>query len=147
MENFKLLKKRIGNIEVTNYYDDGKKKVPTQSHIKEYSNFSCFEILYYTPNPHYGKEKDYIKEGSYYIPKIKTINKYSIHEDCFKHPESSFVLAFIKINYKEYEATNIQSVGNRPMELKPYEQLIFNELAHIGYKFIVKELYKLNKDK
>lgn len=102
-------KKRIGNIAVSPMAGD--------------NNYS-YEILFYYPNPYYGRENEYVKNeklGWYEYPDQPNVK---IHSGCFKSPESCYVLAFITNG----EEPDVVSVGLRPWELSGSDDIAFREI-------------------
>ena len=88
------------------------------------------DIVYWYPNPDYGQESSYIKEGEWYRPKYSD-RKYKVHESCFKDPECCFTLATVDIE----EEPGVLSVGFRPFNLsdetyKDYKQIVSQALNY-----------------
>ena len=107
------------------------------TYLGEEPEFPSWHIDFLYPNPRYGKEKDYIKKGDYYISK-DTACPIHYHKNCFKYKESCYSIAsFIRNKEGYYE---IQFIADRPLELAENNIKDFWELIKYGYK----ELNKLN---
>jgi hypothetical protein len=129
---FRPFSLRVGNLKVTNFYtEDGM--------IKSFSNYNDNEFAHYSiskieVNPHFGKESEYILDGEFYQKDKDSISK--IHKNCFKNPESSYVLAYwIDINDDE-KTPDLKFVGGRPFELTKEEMNDFMDLAKCGQQEI-----------
>lgn len=121
--------KRIGNLMF--------KKATYLGKEPEFPSW-CIGLFY--PNPDYGKENEYKKDGDYYIRYIEGIIPIKYHKSCFKHKESCYSIAsFIRDDNGYYE---FSFIGDRPLNLDKKELKDFWELVKYGYK----ELNKLNKD-
>ena len=131
--NWKPFKKRIGNIEVSNFYinDEGIPK-PNQGHLTD--SFNYFSVDKYYPNEYYGNEDKYEFDETTNSYKNGTFS--SIHASCFKYPESKFMVAmWVDINHDE-KVPDLKFVGNRPMDLNEQEFKDFWECVKIGQKHI-----------
>lgn len=92
---------RVGNIEMALRQDT-------------ISGDALYEILAYYPNPYYGREKEYVKDGEWFHPKDSPHS--SIHKDCFKNRQSCYVIAWIRWN-RAGDEFDIHSVGTRAFDL------------------------------
>lgn len=88
---------------------------------------NMLEIVYWHKNPYYQKENCYTKQDSWFINKKDSSVK--IHEDCFKHEESCFTVAY-------FEKEDLMFVGRRPLDLSKDEFDIFMKLVRLGYNLI-----------
>lgn len=142
-------KKRIGDLEVSNFWmnSDG---VPqsNQSHLA-IPPFSHFEISEYQPNPYYGKLDEYLSDGwelsfgGDFIRKGPT----SIHIHFFNSlPETSYMLASWE-NIDHDECTpDLKLIGNRVFKLTLAKQLTFLKLACTGQKHLESILTKFSNE-
>jgi hypothetical protein len=142
--NWKPFKKRINNIEVTNFYlnNEGVPK-PLQNHLND--TFWFFEIILKQPNPYYGKESEYelVALGDYYKAKNSNVK---IHKNCFKRPEGSLMIAYwTNINHDE-KVPDLIFVGDRPFELDLEDAEDFFQCARIGQKHIKQVLEDFDED-
>ena len=94
--------------------------------------YDYVDVVFWYPNPHYGREADYLKKGEWYVPKDDP-SCYSIHQSCFKHPESCYSLASIDIE----EEPCIRCVELRPFELKPKDDADFRALVRMAYDYAI----------
>lgn len=125
-------KKRIGNIEVSNFYiDENGIPKPNQSHITK--NFNYFSIDKIYPNEYYGKESEYTFDGNFYI---SSKSSFKISPSCFKNPESKFMLArWVDMDHDE-KSPDLRFVGRRPIELTDEESKDFWNCVKIGQEHI-----------
>jgi len=141
---FKPFKMRIGNIAVTNFYEEDGKKKSVQGHLKR-PKFSFFEIVKFEKNQFFGKEYEYemAHDPDYYRQK----NGFGlIHKSCFKNPETMYMIAsWDNIDHDEL-TPDLRFVGNRVFDLNSEEQLIFMQLAKIGQEEIQRQLEKNLED-
>lgn len=138
---FKPYSYRIGNLEISNFYlnKETNKKSPLQSHLSK--NYEYFEILKWESNYYYGKEYLYEESqgGEFYV--LKGHPNCRIDKNCFKNPESCYVLAFFGNVYDD-DSLNIETVGDRPFKLTIEEFIIFKDLVNKGFKEILKQINK-----
>lgn len=111
--------KRIENIAYRSLADDEK---------------YAAEILCYYPNFYYGEEnntKKFIKDE--FNPEYYVDLEYGcrVHEGCFKHPESCYVVAFVTRG----EEPDIVSVGDRPWTLNEENKKSFEKLLELFFKY------------
>ena len=98
--------------------------------------FPSWHIDFFYPNPYYGKESDYDKDGDFYI-KPNTEIPVRIHKDCFKYKESCYaVAAFERDSNGYYE---LKFIGDRPLNLKKKDFEDFMKLVKFGYKELNKQ--------
>lgn len=92
------------------------------------------EICKWEPNPYYGKESEFMKDGEYYHPNTGNYRYVSIHQSCFKHPERCCSIA--TWNWDNHEdCYKLQFVGDRPINLLTEEEWsIFRELVRYGFR-------------
>lgn len=83
-----------------------------------------WQIVRWYPNSFYGKENDFIKIGDDFYQYKGKDNCY-VHNDCFKNPESCYVIAFIEGSEDE---PDIRSVGMRAFELNEEDEKNFKQL-------------------
>lgn len=93
-----------------------------------------YSICKWEPNRYYGREPEFIKEGDYYHPKNEDYKFINIHKDCFKSPETSYVIAIWDWNNHE-ECYDLVFCGDRPIKnLTDEEWLIFRKLLDKGFE-------------
>lgn len=110
------------------------------TYLGEEPEFPSWHIDFFYPNPYYGKEHKYTKEGDYYVKDIHNSCSIRYHKDCFKHKESCYSIAsFTRDKEGYYE---LSFIGDRPLNLNKEELENFWELVKYGYK----ELNKLEED-
>lgn len=80
----------------------------------EYRDKNNKEIVYWYPNPYYGRENDYnwTDDGQF---AYKEDIRCRVHKSCFENNESCYVLAFVREN--KDDEPDIQSVGSRVVRL------------------------------
>ena len=109
------------------------------TYLGEEPEFPSWHIDFFYPNPCYGKESEYIKEGDYYKDARKPF-PVRYHKDCFKHKESCYSIAsFIRDREGFYE---LSFIGDRPLNLNEEDIEDFWELVRYGNE----KLNKLNED-
>lgn len=87
------------------------------------------------PNPHYGKEDEYIYHEEGYCTDPKYGDFYRISEGCFKHPESCCSIA--SFEYDSHEPCwELKFICDRPLDLTEDERQDFWELIQYGYKVL-----------
>jgi hypothetical protein len=117
MESNKIkMKIRINNIEFREY---------TSTKV----NKSFYEIVKWHSNPNYNKEQEYKDNGYVHIGGFLKKDFHSIDINCFKNPESCYVIAFIE---KGSESWDLRSVGERLVELNQEEQNDFFDVYKMG---------------
>lgn len=91
-----------------------------------------YEICRWVPNEYYSREKDFIKDGDYYIyPKLPNCK---VHKDCFKRPQKRYTIAlFHKRKNGNY---GLKVIGNRLQDLTPEELQDFSELKQHGFEVL-----------
>ena len=93
--------------------------------------FPSWHIDFFYPNPYYGKENEYKKDGDYYI-KVNVEYPINIHKDCFKHKETCYAIAsFIRDKEGYYE---LSFIGDRPLNLNKTDFDDFMKLVKYGNK-------------
>lgn len=116
------MKIRINNIECRN----------------QTSNSGNYEIVKWYKNEYYGTEQEMLDEGYIYKDGYYTKGNVSIHEDCFKSPESCFVIADLEINHREPDV-NLRTVGSRLLGLNDEERNDFFDVYRIANNKIFKQ--------
>ena len=109
------------------------------TYLGEEPEFPAWHIDFFYPNPYYGKENEYIKEGDYYI-KDKSSSYYRIHKDCFKRKESCYSIASFRRDEEGFY--ELSFIGDRPLGFNEKDMKDFWELVKYGYK----ELNKLSEN-
>jgi hypothetical protein len=137
---FKPFEIRKGNIKATNYYSDGDKKLPLQTHLK-LPKFSFFEIVYVEKNPYFGNEANYVESwGGMFYENPET--RVSLDKSLFKYPETCYMLAhWEKMNHDEF-IPELVFCGDRPLRLSPIEQMNFMDIALATQEYITDKLEK-----
>ena len=124
-----IASKRIDNLEfaVSSY-------LLPKTALPEHVGFS---INKYYQNPYYGKENEYKKEGEFYtrLEEGPYGCRTCIHENCFKNPESPYVIASWDWD-DEDGYYNFEFVDNRPLQLNEDERKIFWELLEYGFDIL-----------
>lgn len=93
--------------------------------------FPSWHIDFFYPNPYYGKENEYKKDGDYYI-KVNVAHPINIHKNCFKHKETCYAIAsFIRDKEGYYE---LSFIGDRPLNLSKTDFDDFMKLVRYGNK-------------
>ena len=102
--------------------------------------FPSWHIDFFYPNPTYGKENEYIKEGDFYTKDKYNPCSVRYHKDCFKHKESCYSIAsFTRDKTGFYE---LSFILDRPLDLNEEELKNFWEIVKYGST----ELNRLNKN-
>ena len=139
---FNLFSKRIGNIEIRNFYKTDKIN-QLQSHLGK-KNYETFEVIKWSENPYFGKESEYIKDGdNYRLPESECCH---IDKSCFEYSESALVLAFFDNVYND-DSICVMSCGDRLFTLDKHEKLAADECIRDGFLFINNEINKALTDK
>lgn len=143
---FHPFQKRIGDIQVRNFWmDDGTPK-SLQSHLN-LPKFSFFEIVKFEKNPYFGKYQEYIDNGyeESFGGDFLQKDGHSIQKTFFDREESCYTLAsWDNINHDEL-TPDLRFCGNRPFDLNTTDLDIFVLLASIGQREIEKQL-RQNED-
>ena len=121
------MNKRIGNLEFRPAsYLLPKDKWPEKP---------AYHIDIWYPNGYYGREKDFIEDGEFYL--YPDMPNCRIHKDCFKSKESCMAIA--SFNYNEHEEFyELSFVGDRPIHYLDTPELRedFFELIQYGNKVL-----------
>ena len=104
-----------------------------------------YEIIKWQVNQYYGNEEKMINEDGY--TKVEYINGewglskdfHTINSSCFKNPETCYVIAWLKPNRKEPDV-NMETVGNRMLELEQSELNTFMRVYRIAQELIMEEM-------
>lgn len=116
-------KLRINNLE----FAPASYLLPKEDYPEKFS----WHINYYYPNSYFGREKEFKKEGDWYLNPI--IPHFRIHKDCFKHPQTCMAIA--SFNYNQHEGCyELEFIGDRPLSLSKEEREQFWELLEYGFK-------------
>ena len=102
------------------------------------SNSGNYEIIKWYKNEYYGTEQEMLEEGYTHKNGYYTRDNINIHEDCFKSPESCFVIAWLEINHKEPD-TDLRTVGSRLLGLGNDERNDFFDVYRIANNKIFKQ--------
>lgn len=122
------MEKRIGSLEF-------RKAI----YIGEEPEHPSYHIDRWYPNPDYGRESEYIKDGNWY--RHPDYQNYRKHKDCFKHPESCYTIA--SFVWDEHEGIyELHFVGDRPIELQKDERDVFWEIYEYGEKVMNSKNYE-----
>lgn len=120
------MKIRINNVEGRKY---------TSTKLKE----TLYEIVLWSPNVYYNKEKEYLGNG--YVEsfggEFLSKNGHSISKSFFKSPETCYVIAHLELNEREPDV-NLKSIGSRLLDLTDDE---INDFLLV-YKTINKKIMK-----
>lgn len=115
------MNKRINDLEF---------KVAT--YLCEPPEYPDYHINKYYPNGFYGREKDFIKDGDFYVyPEHPNCR---VHKNCFKNPQSCYAIAGFHRDREGYY--ELQFIGDRPLDLTPEELKDFWELIKFGYEVL-----------
>lgn len=96
---------------------------------------SSYEIIGWYKNDHYQQWDNMLAEGWMDTGGFLTKNHLSIHESCFKNPETCYVIAWLK---KDSGGYYLESVGSRILQLNEEEFKDFMDIYRKADK-------KLNK--
>lgn len=109
-------------------------------YIGEEPEHPSYHIDKWYPNPHYKREKDYIKDGDYYKYKEPEYANCRIHKNCFKNRECCYAIGCF--SYDKHEGYyEFSFVGNRPLELTDTERVTFWNLISYGFTVLNDEIY------
>ena len=104
-----------------------------------------YEIIKWQVNQYYGNEEKMINEDGYtkveYVNGEWGLNKgfHTINSSCFKSPETCYVIAWLKPNRREPDV-NMETVGNRMLELEQSELNTFMRVYRIAQELIMEEM-------
>ena len=100
-----------------------------------------YNINKYEPNPYYGRESDFIRDGEFYRPNNSNYDFCKIHKSCFNFPESGYAVA--SFDWDKYEECyELRFIGDRPMKLDKEERKAFWELIDYGFKQLNSSWYE-----
>lgn len=88
-----------------------------------------WEIVRWYPNSFYGKENDFIKIDDEQYQYKDSENCY-VHKDCFKNPESCYVIAFVEGSEEE---PDLRTVGIRPWQLDEKDEQDFKQILKLNF--------------
>jgi len=99
----------------------------------KYSEFNeRVEILKMEPNPLFGKEDEFKKEGDRYVKMLDGMPVY-YSVSCFERPESGYVIAWFDKNEDDGVPPDLVFCMNRPLELSSEEFKDFMDVVRFGY--------------
>lgn len=109
-----------------------------------------YEIIKWYPNSYFGAEEKMIAEG---YEKVEYGNGewsmkkdyHSVHESCFKNPESAYTVATLEYDVNE-GCCDMTTVGPRLLELKKKDRKIFFKVYKLAEKAIRKENRRLDDE-
>ena len=104
-----------------------------------------YEIIKWYKHEYYGTEQEMLEEGYIHKNGYYTRDNINIHEDCFKSPESCFVVAWLEINHKEPD-TDLRTVGSRLLGLDNDERNDFFDVYRIANNKIFKQFFNHDED-
>ena len=91
-------------------------------------------IQHWYPNTYYGRDNEFPEDPN--DPDFRLYPDYPncrVHKSCFKHPQSTCVIAFF--DYNEHEGYyEFSFVGDRPLDLTEKERKDFWTLIEYGFK-------------
>lgn len=96
---------------------------------------SSYEFVKWYPNSTYGKWDEMIGDGWIENGEFLTKDYFSYHKSCFEHPESCYVIAWLK---KDNDGWYMETVGSRLLDLSIGERNTFFDI----YKKADKKLNK-----
>ena len=103
-----------------------------------------YEIVKWYENSYYGKERQYLKQG--YEKVVYDDGSWGMHatnhtinESCFKHPESCYVIAWLKPNRREPDI-DMETVGSRILDLEADELDKFMQVYRLAHSMILGEI-------
>lgn len=105
------------------------------------SNSGNYEIIKWYENSYYGTEQEMLDEGYIHKDGYYTKGNINIHEDCFKSPESCFVIADLEINPREPDV-NLRTIGSRLLGLNNEERNDFFDVYRIANNKIFNQFDK-----
>ena len=99
------------------------------TYLCEEPEFPSWNIYFFYPNPYYGKENEYKKDGDFYVT-VNTEYPISIHKVRFKYKESCYAVAsFTRDKEGYYE---LKFIGDRPLNLNKTDFADFMKLVKYG---------------
>lgn len=109
-----------------------------------------YEIVKWYKNDYYGTEQKLIEEGYekvIYEDGSWGMNSlhHTINESCFRHPESCYVIAWLKPNYGEPDI-DMETVGGRILELEADELDVFMRVYRVSHNMILEQMNENEKD-
>ena len=113
-----MIRKRIKNIEFREC-----------TYLCDPPEIKSWELCYYYPNPDYGNEHLYEKDGDFYVTVYNGVS-FRRHKSCFKYRESCYTLGIFK--YSD-DSWSFEFICDRPLELSKEEREVFWELLEYGY--------------
>lgn len=109
-----------------------------------------YEIVKWYKNDYYGAEQKLMEEG--YEKKIYEDggwalrkSNHTIDSSCFRHPESCYVIAFLKPNYGEPDI-DMETVGSRVLDLEADELDLFMQVYRLANNMILSQMNDDEKD-
>ena len=99
------------------------------TYLCEEPEFPSWHIDFFYPNPYYGKENEYKKDGDFYV-QADTEYPINIHKDCFKYKESCYAVASFTRNKKGYY--ELKFIGDKPLNLNKTDFTDFMKLVKYG---------------
>ena len=103
-----------------------------------------YEIVKWYENERYGKEQQLVEEG--YVKEVYKDgswglkkDNHTINESCFKHPESCYVIAWLKPNYGEPDV-DMETVGSRVLDLEADELDLFMQVYRLANSMILGQM-------
>ena len=104
-----------------------------------------YEMVKWQVNQYYGQEKFLIEWEGYEKVEYEGGNWalkkdfHSINSSCFKHPETCYVIATLKLNRREPDV-DMETVGSRLLELEPNELNVFMKVYKLAQDMIMQNL-------
>lgn len=144
---FQPFQKRIGDIQVRNFWMDNGTPKSLQSHLN-LPKFSFFEIVKFEKNPYFGKYQEYIDNGyeESFGGDFLQKDGHSIQKTFFDREESCYTLAsWDNINHDEL-TPDLRFCGSRPFDLNATDLDVFVLMASIGQREIEKQLRELTNE-
>jgi hypothetical protein len=140
---FNKYNNRIGNLEVRNNHNN-----KPLFNLSGDESYSTFELIKWTTNEHYGKYDEYIEDGYElsFLGGFIRKNNISIDINCFKNPESCFVIGFFRLNYNEPEAIWLELIIDRYIDLSEEELLVFKKILEQSTEYIINYINKNKND-
>lgn len=111
---------RIGNLEFMK-----------ASYLCREPSMPSYDIVLWTPNEYYGKEKDYVKlNKEYYCKPNNTLSR--VHRSLFKLKETNMTIAQFYYD-KDEDCYRFEYVGDRPLWIDKGEILSLFKLIKYGF--------------
>lgn len=104
-----------------------------------------YEMVKWQVNQYYGQEKFLIEWEGYERVEYGDGNWalkrdfHNINSSCFKHPETCYVIATLKLNRREPDV-DMETVGSRLLELEPNELSEFMKVYRLAQDMIMQNL-------